>query len=129
MNRSCYLAEALTELRHLTGRLRALSCGLGYAVPKEGSTMDLQPLYGRVLVTRVEADKTTKGGLIIPEKAKDKPQVAKVVALSECDADGDPHVVEVGQRVLVGRYSGDEIEVEGTMCLFIAAKDILSIVL
>ena len=94
--------------------------------------MKVKPLQDRILVKRIEEEEKTKGGIIIPDAAKEKPQEGIVVAV------GDGKVLESGQRVapqvkagdkiLFGKYSGTEIKVEGEEHLILREDDILAIV-
>lgn len=94
-------------------------------------TMNFRPLYDRVLVKRVNAETRTAGGLIIPDTAKEKPQEALVVAV------GNGRVLEngsvramslnVGDKVLFGKYTGDEIKLEGEEHLILREEDILAV--
>jgi len=84
--------------------------------------MNFQPLGERVLVKRVEEDKKTISGIIIPENAKEKPSRAEVVAVSE-----EITNVKVGDNVVFGKYAGTEITVDGTTFLVLEKKDILGI--
>lgn len=94
--------------------------------------MKVKPLFDRVLVTRVEEENKTKGGIIIPETAKEKPLEGKVVAVGQGKVNDDgkvtPLAVKAGDRVLFGKYSGTEIKVEGADHLILREDDILGIV-
>ncbi|MBN2120043.1 MAG: co-chaperone GroES [Candidatus Omnitrophica bacterium] len=94
--------------------------------------MNIQPLGDRVLVKPLEAEERTKGGIVIPDTAKEKPQEAKVVAVGKGRRDGDkvlPLEVKVGDKVLYGKYSGTEIrDKEGEDYLILREEDILAIV-
>ena len=78
--------------------------------------MKVRPLYDRVLVKRIEAEERTKGGIIIPDTAKEKPSQGKIVAVGagRLDKEGKrvPMEVKVGERVLFGKYSGTEINID-----------------
>lgn len=90
------------------------------------------PLHDRVLVRRVESDEKTKGGLIIPDSAKEKPAEGEVVAVGAGakDEDGDRIAmdVKVGDRILFGKWSGTEITLDGQELLIMKESDILGIV-
>jgi chaperonin GroES len=94
-------------------------------------TMKIRPLHDRVLVKRVEADEKTKGGLIIPDTAKEKPIQAEIVAVGSGwkDKDGKVHKLEVkkGDRVLFSKYSGSEVKIDGEEHLIMREEDILAI--
>lgn len=93
--------------------------------------MNLRPLHDRVLVRRLEDNEQMRGGLYIPESAKEKPQQAEVVAV------GDGKMLETGERVapdvkagdriLFGKYSGSEIKVEGQELLILREDEILAV--
>ena len=85
-----------------------------------------RPLHDRVVVRRVESEAKTKGGIIIPDTAKEKPQMAEVIAVG---TDEDlQKIVKVGNMVLYGKYAGTEIELEGEKLLILSKSDILAIV-
>ena len=94
--------------------------------------MNIQPLGERVLVKPLEAEETTKGGIVIPDTAKEKPQEAKVVAVGKGKREGDkviPLEVKVGDKVLYGKYSGTEIRgKDGEDYLILREDDILAII-
>lgn len=94
--------------------------------------MTFRPLHDRVLVRRVEADEKTKGGIIIPDTAKEKPQQGEVVAVGPGaraeDGTLHPLDVKVGDRVLFGKWSGTEVKIDGEDLLIMKESDILGIV-
>ncbi len=94
--------------------------------------MKVQPLGDRVLVKPLEAKETTKGGIVIPDTAKEKPQEGEIVAVGEGRKTDDGKVIALsvkkGDKVLYGKYSGTEINVEGDEHLIIKEEDILAIV-
>jgi chaperonin GroES len=83
-----------------------------------------RPIGDRVLVKPAEAEETTKGGIIIPDTAKEKPQRGKVIAIGTGKKD-EPITVKVGDTVLYGKYSGTEISLEGDEYLIMRESDIL----
>ena len=94
--------------------------------------MKVTPLHDRVLVLRIEEGEKTSGGIIIPDTAKEKPQEGKVIAVGagKLDEDGkriSPDVKK-GDRVLFGKYSGNEIMIDGVEHLIMREDDILAIV-
>jgi chaperonin GroES len=93
--------------------------------------MKLSPLGDRILVTRVDEDEQTKGGIIIPDTAKEKPQEGKVVAVGpgKTNDDGNtiPLSVKKGDKVLFSKYAGTEINIEGEEHLFIREEDVLAV--
>ena len=88
--------------------------------------MKIQPLHDRVIVKRVEEEETTKGGIIIPDTAKEKPRMAKVVAVGTDEELKE--LVKVGNTILYSKYSGDEIKFEDKEYLIVQRGDILAIV-
>ena len=94
--------------------------------------MKVRPVHDRILVKRVEEEKKSKGGIIIPDTAKEKPQEGKVVAVGKgrTDDDGKLHKLDVkkGDRVLFGKYSGTEINLEGTEYLIMREEDVLGVI-
>ena len=93
--------------------------------------MTLKPLADRVVVKLVEAEETTKSGIILAGSAKEKPQVAEVVAVGPGEiVDGTlvPVGVEVGQKVITSKYSGTEVKLDGVEYTIVKRTDILAIV-
>jgi chaperonin GroES len=94
--------------------------------------MKLKPLQDRILVQRVEEEKTTKGGIIIPDTAKEKPAEGKVVAVGngKLAEDGKRIALEVkkGDRILFGKYSGTEVKISGEEYLIMREEDVLGII-
>ena len=94
--------------------------------------MKLKPLQDRILVQRVEEESKTKGGIIIPDTAKEKPAEGKVVAIGngKVSEDGKRIALEVkvGDRVLFGKYSGTEVKVDGEEYLIMREDDVLGII-
>ena len=94
--------------------------------------MKVRPLSDRLLVKRVEKDNITKGGIIIPDSAKEKPIVATVVAVGNGKAldTGEirPLEVKAGDRVLFSKYAGTEIKIEGEEHLILREDDVIGIV-
>lgn len=94
--------------------------------------MNLKPLYDRLVVRRLEAETTTKSGIIIPDKASEKPTQGEVVAIGDgvvSDAGERRQLsVKVGDRVLFGQYAGSEIKVDGETLLVMKESDVLAIV-
>jgi chaperonin GroES len=92
----------------------------------------IRPLQDRVIVKRIEEEEKTKGGLIIPDTAKEKPQEGKVVAVGKGKLNEDgkimPLDVKVNDRVLFGKYSGTEINIDGEEHLIMREEDILGII-
>ena len=94
--------------------------------------MTVKPLADRVLIKTVEADETTKGGLILAAAAKEKPQIAEVIAVGPGAYDSEgalvPMTVQVGQKVITSKYSGTEIKIDGTEYIIVKESDILAVV-
>jgi chaperonin GroES len=94
--------------------------------------MKLRPLQDRILVQRVEEQTTTKGGIIIPDTAKEKPAEGKVIAVGngKVGEDGNrvPLEVKAGDRILFGKYSGTEVKVEGQEYLIMREDDVLGVI-
>jgi len=94
--------------------------------------MKLKPLQDRILVQRVEEETTTKGGIIIPDSAKEKPAEGKVVAVGEGKVadDGKRIALEVkkGDLILFGKYSGTEVKIDGEEYLIMREDDVLGII-
>ncbi len=88
--------------------------------------MNVKPLADRVLILPAPAEEKTIGGIIIPDTAKEKPLQGKVVATGNGTKD-EEMVVKVGDEVLYGKYSGTELELEGTKYLIMRQSDILAI--
>ena len=93
--------------------------------------MNVKPLGDRVLVKPLEQEETKKGGIIIPDTAKEKPQEGKVVALGTGKRDDDgktiPFEVKKGDRVLISKYGGTEIKIDGEEYLIMREDDILGV--
>ena len=94
--------------------------------------MKIRPLQDRVIVKRIAEEEKTKGGIIIPDTAKEKPQEGKVVAVGKGKANDDGKVipldVKVGDKILFGKYSGSEIKINGEEHLIMREEDILGVV-
>nr|MBN2278453.1 co-chaperone GroES [candidate division Zixibacteria bacterium] len=93
--------------------------------------MNIKPLADRVLVKAIEPAEVKKGGIIIPDTAKEKPQEGKVVEVGPGrveDGKNIPVAVKKGDHVLYGKYSGTEVTVDGEEYLFIRESDILAVV-
>ena len=93
--------------------------------------MKLVPLQDRVVLKMAEAEETTKGGLILSGSAKEKPQVAEVLAVGPggmVDGKEVEMIVKVGDKVLTSKYSGTEVKVDGEECTIVRQSDILAVV-
>ena len=94
--------------------------------------MKLKPLHDRILVQRVEEAEKTKGGIIIPDSAKEKPAEGKVIAVGDGKTGDDgkliPLQVKKGDRILFGKYSGTEVKIDGDEYLIMREDDVLGII-
>jgi chaperonin GroES len=94
--------------------------------------MKIRPLHDRVIVQRLEEEEKTKGGIIIPDTAKEKPQEGKVIAVGPGKIlENGTKVsldVKVGDKILFGKYSGTEIKIEGEEYLMMREDDILGVI-
>ena len=94
--------------------------------------MKLRPLGDRILVKRIKEEEKTKGGIIIPDTAKEKPQEGKVVAVGKGKVADDGKLVapevKAGDKILFGKYSGSEIKLEGEDLIVLREDDILGII-
>lgn len=94
--------------------------------------MAFKPLHDRVLVRRVQSDEKTKGGLIIPDSAKEKPAEGEIIAVGEGARKDSgeliPPSVKAGDRVLFGKWSGTEVTIDGEELLIMKESDILGII-
>jgi len=93
--------------------------------------MKIRPLQDRIIVKRVEGEEKSKGGIIIPDTAKEKPQEGKVIAVGKGKITDDgklqPMDVKKGDRVLFSKYSGSEVNIDGEEHLIIREDDVLGI--
>ena len=93
--------------------------------------MKIIPLAAHVVIKAVEVEETTKGGLYLASSAKEKPQVAEVVAVGPggiVDGNEVKMTVKVGDKVITGKYSGTEVKVDGEECTIVRQADILAVV-
>ena len=94
--------------------------------------MNFRPLHDRVVLRRIEGEEKTKGGIIIPDTVKEKPQEGEVVAVGPGSRDEagkiNPLDVKAGDRVLFGKWSGTEVKIDGQDLLIMKESDILGIV-
>ena len=93
--------------------------------------MKIRPLYDRIVVKRIEEQETTRSGIIIPDSAQEKPQEAEVVAVGRGKRLEDGTLValdvKIGDRILFGKYSGNDIRVDGEEYLIMREDDVLGI--
>ena len=95
--------------------------------------MDIKPLADRIVVRPLEAEEKTKGGIVLPETAKEKPQEGKIVAVGRGKVLDNGHVqaleLKVGDRILYGKYSGSEITTkDGEELLIMREEDVLAVI-
>ena len=93
--------------------------------------MNLRPLHDRILVRRLEEQETVRGGIIIPDSAKEKPQQAEVVAVGNGKLldDGQRAAIDLkaGDRILFGKYSGSDVKIDGNEYLILREDEILGV--
>ena len=93
--------------------------------------MKFRPLHDRVVLTRIDAEEKTAGGIIIPDTAKEKPQQGKVVAVGPGGRDENgkliPLDLKVGDSVLFGKWSGTEVKIEGVEYLIMKESDVMGV--
>ena len=93
--------------------------------------MNFRPLHDRILIKRIEEKETVKGGIIIPDSAKEKPQEGEVVAVGNGKKNEDGKVVpldvKAGDRILFGKYSGTEIKIDNEEYLILKEEEVLGI--
>jgi len=94
--------------------------------------VNIRPLHDRVLVKRIEQEEQVRGGIIIPDTAKEKPQEAEVIAVGPGkltdDGKRNPMDVKAGDRVLMGKYSGSEIKIDENEYVILREDEILAVV-
>ena len=93
--------------------------------------MKFRPLHDRVVVRRIEGEEKTKGGIIIPDTAKEKPQEGEVIAVGPGARDDNgkliPIDLKIGDRVLFGKWSGNEVKIDGVEFLIMKESDIMGV--
>ena len=94
--------------------------------------MNLRPLQDRILIKRIEEKEAAKGGIIIPDSAKEKPQKGEVIAVGNGKKNEDGNIipldVKAGDRILFGKYSGAEIKMDGQEFLILREEEVLGII-
>ena len=94
--------------------------------------MTIKPLLNRVVLKNLEAEETTKGGIILTNASKEKPEIAEVIAVGEGEKNEDgkvlPMTVKVGDKVIISKYTGTNVKLEGQDYVIVSEKDILAIV-
>jgi chaperonin GroES len=105
---------------------------LSKAKIEKEETMKFRPLHDRVVVKRVDAEEKTKGGIIIPDTAKEKPQEGEVVAVGPGGRDESgkliPIDLKVGDRILFGKWSGTDVVIDGEELLIMKESDVMGVV-
>lgn len=93
-------------------------------------SMKVNPLQDRILVRRLEEAETVRGGIIIPDTAKEKPQESQVIAAGPGRLSDEgvrlPMAVKAGDRILIGKYTGTEVKIDGEDCLIVREDDVLA---
>jgi chaperonin GroES len=114
------------------GRLEIASNNLFIGKKRRRVAMKIRPLQDRILVKRLEGEETTKGGIIIPDTAKEKPSEGNVVAVGKGkvleNGTTMPLDVKVGDKVLFSKYSGSDVKIEGEDYMIMREDDILGII-
>jgi len=94
--------------------------------------MKFRPLHDRVVVRRIDAEEKTKGGIIIPDTAKEKPQEGEVIAVGPGARDENGQIqaldVKAGDRILFGKWSGTEVKIDGEELLIMKESDIMGVI-
>ena len=94
--------------------------------------MKFRPLHDRIVIRRIEGEEKTKGGIIIPDTAKEKPQEGEVIAVGPGGRDESgklvPLVVKAGDRVLFGKWSGTEVKIDGEDLLIMKESDVMGVI-
>jgi chaperonin GroES len=103
----------------------------GWKPRKEQKPMTVRPLHDRILIKRIEEKETVKGGIIIPDSAKEKPQEGEVIAVGHGRKTEEGKVipldVKAGDRILFGKYSGTEIKIEDQEYLILKEEEVLGV--
>ena len=93
--------------------------------------MQIRPLFDKVVLKRVEAVESTKGGILLPGSAQEKPQISEVIAVGPggvVDGKEVEMMLKVGDRVITGKYTGTEVKLDGTEYTIVSQSDILAVV-
>jgi len=114
------------------GRARSVRVGGTDIMAQAKHTTTLHPLHDRVLIKRIEDEPARRGAIIIPDSAKEKPQEGKVIAVGKGRVSEDgkkiPLDVKAGDRVLFGKYSGNDITLDGQDLLIMKEEDVLGVI-
>jgi chaperonin GroES len=99
---------------------------------KERAPMKIRPLHDRVIVKRLEEERTSPGGIVIPDTAAEKPMQGKIVAVGKGkileDGKVRPLDVKVGDKILFGKYSGNEVKVDGEELVVMREEDVMAVI-
>jgi chaperonin GroES len=121
-----------SEMKGAVGARRLVGAKPSTNVSEESQVMKVRPLQDRVIVQRIDGEEKTKGGIIIPDSAKEKPAEGKVIAAGKGKVSDEgrltPLTVKKGDRILFGKYSGTEIKVDGEDYLIMREDDILGVI-
>jgi chaperonin GroES len=121
-----------TDRNPWVGRFPACALRRSEAMAATSVTTTFTPLHDRILVRRVEETETIRGGIIIPDSAKEKPQEGEVISVGKGKSNDEGKVfpldVKAGDRVLFGKYSGTEIKIDGEEFLIMREEEVLGIV-
>ena len=94
--------------------------------------MKIRPLHDRVIVKRLEEERTSPGGIVIPDSAAEKPVQGKIVAVGKGkileDGQVRPHDVKVGDKILFGKYSGTEVKLDGEELVVMREEDVMAVI-
>ena len=93
--------------------------------------MTLKPLFDKVVLKQVEAEETTKTGIILPDSAQEKPQMSEVVAVGPgglVDGNEVKMTLKVGDKVITGKYSGTEVKLDGVEYTIVSQSDVLAVI-
>lgn len=101
-------------------------------VKKKQATINIQPLFDNVLVKPLEVEERTPSGIVLPDSAKEKPQMGIIMAVGEGEitpkGERKPMVVKVGQKVMYKKWGGNEVKVNGEEWMIVEQKDILAVI-
>jgi chaperonin GroES len=124
-----YTSSSKWSMSRRYSRLVPSSRGIHMA-PKNATTVSVSPLADRVVVRSLEGNEQTRGGLFIPDTAKEKPQEGEILAVGPGrfeDGGRVPMDVKVGDKVLFGKYSGTEVVIDGESLLILRESDVLAV--
>jgi chaperonin GroES len=126
------LAAAIYGALETRAGRQGFSPGIGIEGQAGAKSMKFRPLHDRVVVRRIEGEEKTKGGIIIPDTAKEKPQEGEVIAVGPGARDESgklvPLDVKAGDRVLFGKWSGTEVKIDGEDLLIMKESDIMGVI-